>query len=362
MPDMLVLKCSYHSLMLLIDLLLLYYVWRSRYTPPTRFFLLCCCGGFAAIFLALATNGIHGNLAVHGLAWHGSFFLCASAFLMYREKIDGKPRRWFPSLTLVFGCIVFGVAVDALLIEPTALVVKETTIMTPKITKPITIVFASDFQADRVGHYERRTMNKIKEQNADLILFGGDYTQARAGELEKVLLDWNQLLREIDLQASLGIYAVQGNFDRSGWEDMFEGTAIVPQEQTLTKTIGEIRVTFLSLEMSRPGITIPDAEQEGKFRIMVAHRPNYAMVAQDADLLLAGHTHGGQVQIPFLGLPIVTASQDLPRSWATGMTTMSNGATLIVSHGTGLERGIAPRIRFYCRPDFWVIRLVPDRI
>jgi len=100
-------------------------------------------------------------------------------------------------------------------------------------------------------------------------------------------------------------------------------------------------------------------DREDQFRIIVGHRPNYAMATQEADLLLAGHTHGGQVQIPLLGLPLITASGSLPRRWATGMTPMSNGATLIVTHGTGMERGIAPRVQSYCRPDIWVIRLVP---
>jgi len=345
--------------MLLIDLLLLYFIWRSHYTSFVRFFVLCCCGGFAAVFLVIAIAGLDANLAIHGLAWHGTFFLFASAFLMYRQRLDGKPRRCFPSLVLVFGCIYFGVAANTLLYEPTALVIKETTITTPKITKPMTIVFASDLQAERIGRYERWTLEKIKEQNADLILFGGDYMQPRPGEWQQTLDDWNQLFREINLQAPLGIYAVQGNFDGGRWKEMFGGTAIVHQELTLTKSIGEIRVTFLSTGDSASQHPIPDEERDDKFRVIVGHLPIYAVAPQETDLLLAGHTHGGQVQIPFWGLPIITLSGPLPRSWATGMTPMDNGATLIVSHGTGLERSIAPRVRFHCRPDFWVIRLVP---
>jgi len=345
--------------MLFIDLLLLYEILESRHTSLDRFFTHCCCGGFAAVFLALIIGGFDANLAIHGLAWHGTFFLFASAFLMYRQRIDGKPRRLFPTLVLVFGCVYFGVAANTLLYEPTALVVKETTITTPKITKPITIVFAADLQADHVGHYERWTLEKIKEQNADLILFGGDYMQSSMDEWQKTLDDWNQLFREINLQAPLGIYAVQGNIDY-GSGAIFEGTAIVHQEQTLTKSIGEIRVTFLSTGDSASQHPIPDEERGDKFRVIVGHMPIYAMAMQEADLLLAGHTHGGQVQIPFWGLPIITLSGPVPRSWATGMTPMENGATLIVSHGTGLERGgVVPRVRFHCRPDFWVIRLVP---
>jgi len=277
--------------------------------------------------------------------------------------------RWHATLELMktilkivlFVGIPIYLLVHAFLIEPTWLVVRETTIKTPKITEPITIVFASDFQTDHIGHYERRTMQKIKEQNADLILFGGDYMHVRPTERPNLSWEWNQLFKEVDLQAPLGIYTVQGNHDREQWQEMFVETAVVPHEQTLTQSIGEIRVTFLSRKDSGTALPVPDEEREDKFRIIVGHRPNYAMTPQEADLLLAGHTHGGQVQIPLLGLPLATASGQLPRSWATGKTPMSNGAMLIVSHGTGMERDIAPRVRFYCRPDFWVIRLVPDK-
>jgi predicted MPP superfamily phosphohydrolase len=266
-------------------------------------------------------------------------------------------------LILVFGCIYFGLATNTLLFEPTALVVREMTIVTPKITKPITIVFASDFQTDHVGCYERWTLQKIKEQKADLIILGGDYTQGRStDESRNALKNWNQLFHEINLQAPLGIYAVRGTpvHDWHWWKEKFKDTAIVPLEQTITKSIGEIRVTFLSEDASWLKRPIPDDEQNEKFRIIVGHHPRYAMATQEAELLLAGHTHGGQVQIPFWGLPLISFSGDMPRKWATGMTSMPNGGTLIVSHGTGLDRSPrAPRVRFHCRPDFWVIRLVP---
>jgi len=361
MPAMLVL-CSYHALMLLIDVCLLYYLWWSRYMSPVRFFVLCCCGGFAAVFLVVALRGLDGNLAIHGLAWHGSFFLFVAAFLIYRQRVDGKPRRWFPSLVLAFGCVYFGLAVNTLLFEPTALVVREMTITTAKVTMPMTIVFATDFQTDHPGRYERWTLQKIKEQNADLIIFGGDYTQGRnADESRHALKTWNQLFQEMELHAPLGIYAVRGthSHDWDWWQKKFTGTAIVPLEQTVTKSIGEIRVTFLSSRDSWAQQTIPNDEREDQFRIIAGHHPLYAMAPQEAELLLAGHTHGGQVQIPFWGLPIITYSGPFPKRWATGTTPMPNGALLIVSHGTGLASGKAPRVRFHCRPDFWVIRLVP---
>ena len=357
----------YHCLLLLIAGLLLNSIRRSDYTPVSRFLALGAAGSFAALFFALIPsklfNGLADwNLAVHALAWYGSLFLFVSAFLMCRQKKhNGKPRRGIPAILFITGTIYFGLSIDALLIEPTGLVIREITIPTPKITEPMTIVFCADMQTERVGNYERRTLQKIKEQHADLILFGGDYIQGADDDENRQLLDdWNRLFREIELQAPLGVYAIQGNKELGHpWRDMFKDTTVIPRGLTAITQIGGIRVTFLSVRSSWASRTVSDRRQGDQFRIIIGHMPVYAMAKQEADLLLAGHTHGGQVQFPFFG-PLHTNSGNLPRRWASGVTPLPSGATLIVSNGTGLARGNAPRIRFMCRPDFWVIRLVPE--
>jgi hypothetical protein len=96
---------------------------------------------------------------------------------------------------------------------------------------------------------------------------------------------------------------------------------------------------------------------DGKYHVMLGHLPNFALRDGDADLLVAGHTHGGQVRVPFFG-PIITHSL-IPRSWAAGVTDLGNGRTLIVSRGIGMERGVAPRLRFLCRPQLIVVDLMP---
>jgi hypothetical protein len=47
----------------------------------------------------------------------------------------------------------------------------------------------------------------------------------------------------------------------------------------------------------------------------------------------------------------------IPRRWAAGLTELPGGRWLLVSRGTGMERGNAPRLRFLCRPDLVVIDL-----
>lgn len=74
-------------------------------------------------------------------------------------------------------------------------------------------------------------------------------------------------------------------------------------------------------------------------------------------MLVAGHTHGGQVRLPGIG-PLITLSA-VPRSRAAGVIHPASGATRVVSRGLGMERGPAPRLRFLCRPEIVVIDVVP---
>ena len=92
----------------------------------------------------------------------------------------------------------------------------------------------------------------------------------------------------------------------------------------------------------------------GKFK----SASGFSLDEPEADLMIAGHTHGGQVQIPYLG-PVFTFSR-VPRLWgAGGLFKFDSGKHLIISRGIGMERGYAPRIRFFCRPQLIFLDLLP---
>jgi uncharacterized protein len=93
-------------------------------------------------------------------------------------------------------------------------------------------------------------------------------------------------------------------------------------------------------------------------RILLGHNPNFVaslgQSAGPATLALAGHTHGGQVVLPFVG-PLYTKTR-LPRRYASGVHDLQ-GVTLHVSAGVGMERGAAPQIRFLCPPEICILEL-----
>ena len=73
------------------------------------------------------------------------------------------------------------------------------------------------------------------------------------------------------------------------------------------------------------------------------------------DLTIAGHTHGGQVRIPFFGPPITLSR--VPRRVAGGGLHELQGNAIYVSRGVGCERASAPRVRLNCPPEVSLLTL-----
>jgi hypothetical protein len=259
---------------------------------------------------------------------------------------------------LVLATIIMAIGVEAFVIEPHWLDVTRMSIHSPKISDPVRVVIVADIQADRTGAYEERVIATALKQDPDVLLFAGDYihipwnSDGYSQEIENL----NVILKGFDLELSLGTYAIAGNVDRSEiWSRAFDDLPVVVIRDTVSYDLGSVYLTGLAFNDSfKTQISVP---QKDKFHIVLGHSPNFSLGDVKADLLLAGHTHGGQVQLPFVG-PILTLSA-VPRVWASGVTEISPGKTLVVSRGVGLERMDAPRMRFLCRPEIVVIDLVP---
>ena len=80
------------------------------------------------------------------------------------------------------------------------------------------------------------------------------------------------------------------------------------------------------------------------------------MARHHVDLFLAGHTHGGQVALPFYGA-IVTFSR-FGKRFEAGLHRVAN-TWLYVNRGLGMEGGPAPRVRFCARPEVSVLEVWP---
>ncbi|MGD9679909.1 MAG: metallophosphoesterase [Candidatus Obscuribacterales bacterium] len=263
------------------------------------------------------------------------------------------------SFFVILAVILLLMALDAFIIEPHWLSIRHETMYSSKISKPMRICVVADIQTDEIGDFEREVLMRVKQESPDLVLFCGDYID-RFDELRSHQMKLlNRLLKDIDLAPTHGVFVVQGDHDvGADWMKSFDGLSYEVSEHTTTMEAGEATITLLSLADSRDLKNRPATSK--KFHIILGHSPDYVMLRPDADLLVAGHTHGGQIQLPFIG-PLITYSR-VPRQWAGGcMTDTGYGAKLCISRGIGMARWNSPPVRFLCRPELVFIDVVPGQ-
>jgi len=105
-----------------------------------------------------------------------------------------------------------------------------------------------------------------------------------------------------------------------------------------------------------------DADSGSVLRLGVTHAPYRrvldALTTQGADLILAGHTHGGQVRIP--GMPALVTNCDIPRTQAQGLSVWpGRRRSALLNVSAGLGTSIYAPVRFACAPEAVVLELVP---
>ena len=331
---------------------------------------------YTAVFFALRKKtlrlpipGVLGLLGINLLAavgmaqdtFHTMALLCwglfvhLPAFLLIYAVLGFKPQKRLAIAALALALVILAVGVDAFLIEPHWLEVTRLTLTSDKLDQTVRIAVLADIQTDAPGAYDASVLARVKAEQPDLVVFLGDYIQDNDPDFASKAGALNQLLREADLQAPMGQYAVQGNVDHGLWADIFAGLDVTTIHDTHTRHLGPLVLTGLSFDESFDArVTLSPQED---FHLVLGHCPDYALGQTHADLMLAGHTHGGQVRIPGLG-PLLTFSK-VPRAWASGLTEVSPGRHLYVSRGIGMERHHAPRLRFLCRPELLILTLSP---
>lgn len=229
-------------------------------------------------------------------------------------------------------------------------------------TDPIRIGVLTDLQTTHIGGYERRAVALLRRAQPDLVFVAGDLFQGTPRQFEANRRALRDLI--VSLDAPGGVYVVQGDTDDGPTlDELFAGTPVTYLWNEVVETqVGDrpIRIAGLGLGEGREGrAALADlaASPEGTVRLVLSHQPDWALEVPPGtvDLLVAGHTHGGQIQVPWFG-PLLTLS-DVPRDVAAGGLHWVGRTQVYVSHGVGHEQQGAPQVRFLAPPNVGVVRL-----
>lgn len=209
---------------------------------------------------------------------------------------------------------------DATEIAPKQIRIRTETISSEKIPEALSglqILFFSDVHYNAFVDEVRleALISKIDSVGADVILFGGDLFDHPANHWpdDQTMDTLKGALTQ--LKAPLGKFAVLGNHDLESQSSadmvshlLFEaGFEVLNNQSVKIRNRGTQSISLVGLESEMLGNPNPEAAYQNispdSFTIALCHTPDTVLqLPQDqTDLMLAGHSHGGQVYIPLLG-------------------------------------------------------------
>ena len=246
------------------------------------------------------------------------------------------------------------------------------------------ILHISDIHFDEKVKRNRVLWDALHDASADIVLITGDFITHDS---------YTELLVEF-LEGSIardGIYGILGNHDyyyRTLWQHARHnilGRDYAPNDwQRLVNSLERLGIKILindyvSIKSARgpqiflegtddpvlgkPEIGDPNPDyQLANLRILLSHSPDILYSSdirkKKFDLLLSGHTHGGQIRVPGVG-PLLTGTRYAKRSETFGLFRSLNGMAVNVSSGIGYS--LMP-LRINCPSEIILIEIVGAKV
>jgi len=266
---------------------------------------------------------------------------------------------------LIALALLAALCVDAVVIEPNWVRVTRTDVVLrnlPAAFDGYRIALISDFHTgDRwpgaMGRV-RRAVRLVNEELPDLVLLGGDFTYHSTSELPACVEELRKLKPRDGVLAVLGNHdywddapAVRAQLREAGLRDLSEHN----EHTTIERRGSRLWIVGIDdLWTARPDVEAALRDLPlGEAVILLSHNPDVApmLKGKPVDLLLAAHTHGGQVWLPLIGAPQVPSRYG--SRYRCGLM-REDGLQVYVTRGVGL---IHPPVRFLCPAEVSIITL-----
>jgi predicted MPP superfamily phosphohydrolase len=318
------------------------------------------------LFLRI-TSGSPADRVAAFIIFVWAFLFCSAALLVYEYFVAFSttaarnrfaPYVWFRRLLLSATGLGVLCVFYAFYVEPHWLQVTHVRVESEKLPRgaaPIRLAVISDLHMGRTPKLEPRLPGTISAEKPDLIFFLGDGINSTSA-----LEPFKQLM--VTLRKIAPVVAVLGNQDHGAWwdsHDVYGGTQVVNLQATAMSVNIRGAELYIWGQDYTPTHLLPlqPAPPPGAFTILLQHSPDLMEDAVHAhfDLYLAGHTHGGQVALPFYGALITYSRYD--KRYESGIF-HEGSTTLYVNRGLGFARWPQPEARFLARPEVTVVDLV----
>lgn len=330
-----------------------------------------------SIVVLVLTMGLDFFGIIHLLyLWLVVAFPIASAIIVIPHLLDAEFRTpvmaWF---LLVSSIALVAAGLWGTHVEPFRLQEERVGLGIEGASDTLLVGVIADLQTGSIGEYERSAVQRVIDADPDLVVMPGDLFQFDAPEdFDERAPEFIGLLRTLT-DAVDTVVLVEGDHDTpEGVEAIAEAAgAVFLQDEIHRVQVGAQTITIVGLitrdgeERSAIGADVHrelrDTTDRDDVVLMVTHAPDPVLRLEpttSVDLVIAGHTHGGQVSLPGIG-PLLTFTS-VPDEIAAGGLFSYDGTPIYVSTGVGLERRQAPQLRFGAPPSIGLITITPPVI
>ena len=211
------------------------------------------------------------------------------------------------------------------------------------------IVQVSDLHNAEFGKNNEKLLAMLKQTDADIIVITGDLIDSRNTKVD-VAVSFAEKATKI-----APTYYINGNHEARVPEEyerlkqgLDEAGVTILENDSIDITIGDKAITLIGINDSSFRMELVDdtmmqnvshqlmsvVPDNDNYKILLAHKPHYFdAYANQVDLVLSGHAHGGQFKIPFIG-GLVAPGQGFFPEYYTGSYIKEN-TEMIVSRGIG---------------------------
>jgi predicted MPP superfamily phosphohydrolase len=222
-------------------------------------------------------------------------------------------------------------------------------ILNKKSKKIIKIIQISDLHTSGIKNLEKKVIYQIQKENPDFIFITGDISTPGGNRF-----GYEDVLKSV--KSKYGTYFIPGNWE--DWEPISDLNNILIRNHIIDLTNKAAKldknlwlVGFADAPTSNPNLQILNSIPKNSAIISIFHSPIFfKKIAGLVDLAFSGHTHGGQIRLPFIGaITTPPGSDKYDQGWfIKGRTRM------YVNRGIGTS--IIP-IRLMCRPELSVFEV-----
>ncbi len=265
---------------------------------------------------------------------------------------------WIPyPFSLVFQFLGVLLIIYGFYIEPSQINLTRLDLIESPQSPVVKFLHIADIHMERIGKREEKLLALVNKYQPDFILFSGDFLNLSnirdIESIQQVSYLFNQINDISPIYYVTGSPAVDIDETVLQIEELSNAKRLDNSNHTIT--INGISINLIGITCThQPHLDIKNLnslEKQGMRNILLYHSPDlvYELPPDNkVDLMLSGHTHGGQVRIPLIGA-LFTGSL-YGRKLQAGLYQFYD-TLLYISRGIGLEGLGAPKVRFLSRPE-----------